>query len=190
MANDKYLIREKYKYIRNQMSPKDVTLCSTVIFKNIMNHDAYKLASCVFVYMSMFHEVDTYDFIVESLALGKTIAIPRIENKTMDFYKIEDIEDVKQGYFGILEPVSNHILTPRDNDLMIIPGLAFDIQGYRVGYGGGYYDTYISTHQGIQYVKAGVAYEVQVTSEVPRKSYDQPIDLLFTEALDYKFTKL
>jgi len=189
VINEKQLLREKYKYRRNQMSPRDVAGYSRLIFQKIMNEQVYKEAQCIFVYMSFLHEVDTYDFIVDSLGLGKKVCIPKIIDKEMNFYQITSIDDVKKGFFDILEPISNEIILPEENDLMIIPGILFDNYGYRIGYGGGYYDQYIKRYSAQHFTKAGVAFQMQVLDDIPKESYDQKIDLLFTEELHYRFNK-
>jgi 5-formyltetrahydrofolate cyclo-ligase len=182
-------LRSKYLYYRNSLSPKEVKDCSDAIFKRIVNLDVYKDAKHIFCYMSMFNEVDTYNFIKEAIKEGKIVGIPKIENKDMNFFKLESIKDVAEGYCKILEPTSDSIITPCKGDLIIVPGIVFDETGYRIGYGGGFYDRYISNNVNDEISLIGVAYSIQLVAEVPKADYDQQLNYLATEKEFIEFKK-
>ena len=125
----------------------------------------------------------TFEIIRHSLATKKIIGLPRIiDSKRIAFFKImeKSLEEIKftKGKYGILENViSDSIL--KEMDLLIIPGIAFDLQGNRIGYGKGYYDRFLSSRK-INYI-IGLAFENQIIKKIPHTEYDIPVDLLFTE---------
>mgnify|MGYP002530928218 CR=1 FL=1 len=90
------------------------------------------------------------------------VAVPRVAGREMDFYEIHDMTDLQPGYQGILEPAEYCPKVEATEGMMLLPGLAFDREGHRVGYGGGYYDRYLTAYPDC--IRAGIAYRMQVTS--------------------------
>lgn len=152
------------------------------IFSKLMNSEDYKNADVIFVFVSFRSEVDTHRIIVQALKDSKTICVPKInvKEKEMEIFKIENLEELKLGYYGILEPREdcqkvdcNYI------DLILMPGAAFDNQGGRVGYGGGFYDRFLK-RMNKKVKRIALAYEFQVLDKVPVEEFDVRIDGIIT----------
>lgn len=150
----------------------------------LYHSDLFQDAEWIFTYYSFGSELDTVDIILEALHLGKRVAVPRVEGKGMAFREILSLNDCRPGIWGIQEPdvavtapVSGSVALMSPS-LMFIPGLAFDQNGYRLGYGGGYYDKYLSDHKG--FVKTGLAFPEQIIDKIPYDKYDQQVDYIFS----------
>jgi 5-formyltetrahydrofolate cyclo-ligase len=115
------------------------------ICEKVLGLPEYKQAETVFCFVGMGREINTYPILKDALKVGKKLAVPKCVAKgVMEAYEITSLYDLKQGKYGILEPVSSCIkISPLDIDLCIVPCLASGKDGRRLGYGGGYYDRYL-----------------------------------------------
>ena len=114
---------------------------------------------------------------------GKNLILPKVEGKNLKLIRVKDHESLSPGAFCILEPKEGEEVKPEEIELSLIPGLLFDKRGYRIGYGKGYYDRLLAKLGGL---RVGVCYEFQVVEEVPRDSWDKPVDLVVTEEKIYE----
>ena len=146
------------------------------IYNKLMELPLIAEADTVFTYVSTEIEVDTILFIDAMLSFGKTVAVPKCEGKEMRFYAIDSLADLQTGAFGILEPVGDDEVTDFENSVCITPALSFNRDGYRLGYGGGYYDKYLSTHDTL---KIGVCYDEQYF-DFEREPFDVAMDIIVT----------
>ena len=112
---------------------------------------------------------------------GKAVAVPKTEKgRKMIFLKINSFADLQEGRFGVMEPVGGEEMIPEKDDLFLVPGALFDRKKNRIGYGGGYYDTYFEKYRG--YRKIGIAFSEQITeTDIPTEAYDIPLDDIVTE---------
>lgn len=146
----------------------------------------YQAAQAIMCFVSFKDEVPTHDLIKKALALGKRVFVPYIKQpeKTMIPVEIKDFaEDLEPGYFGILTPKSHCLLAPapKDLDLIITPGVRFDEKGYRIGYGGGFYDRFFQKLDS-RVPRIALAFDLQTSPEdLPKDEFDQPIHALITE---------
>lgn len=153
------------------------------IFKNVINSSFYKNASRIFIFVSYNYEADTHNIIKYSLNHGKIICVPKIISKKqgMKAVCIEKFEDLKTGTYGILEPAEDSVEIEKDKiDTIFLPGLAFDLSGGRIGYGGGFYDRFISDLNN-NISKVAICYSFQVIDKVTMEFYDQSINGIITE---------
>lgn len=129
------------------------------------------------IYLSIPNEVETDGIIEELLKQGKIVAAPRIEDNELVFHKLESIKDVEHNKYHIREPLfSSEII---DNiEIMIVPGIAFDVSKNRIGYGKGYYDRYLSKHE---CYKVGLAFDEHLHKEIPTDSSDVKMDIVITD---------
>ena len=140
----------------------------------------YKEAEYVFVYVDCKNEVETKKVIEQCWKDGKTIAVPKVFGKVMKFYAITSFDDLEEGYFGIREPKHECLQeTVREDGLMILPGVAFDEERHRVGYGGGFYDKYLEEHPDMK--KIAFAFEFQMFDRVPFEVFDRQPEKIITE---------
>ena len=203
---EKNALRALYKQKRNAFAVENAELClqtDEMICKNLVANDAYKSANSIFTYVSIGDETDTLRLIDQAYADGKTVCFPRTagrgENAHMDAIKLTKNEYLKMmeapdGAFGIPEPPAYlPAAAPEDLDLIIVPSLAIDKNGIRLGYGGGYYDRYIENvrsknpvaspnsetkHTAIIAIQRSV---FVVETNLPCEKHDQKVDAILTE---------
>jgi len=149
---------------------------------------SYQAAQTVFCYISVGSEVDTQSLIIEMLASGKSVCVPLCEGGGhMHARLLSSLDDLEDGVWGIpAPPEKSPRIAPAEIDIIIVPCLSCDSTGYRIGYGGGYYDRYIE-----QLIVEGVAGNKPITlalcrenllqETVPREEHDQPVDIVVTE---------
>ena len=175
-------IREKYRKIRAQIPSETRNHADSQIAERLFNRPEYRDARIIYCYMSFKDEADTASIIDESLRLGKQVALPRVSGKRkMEFFFISGQKDLVTGFMGIKEPAGYCLeaSAPSEDALVLLPGLAFDRSGARLGYGGGFYDTYLAKHAGCK--KAALAYSAQIAPEIPTEPVDVKTDMIITE---------
>jgi 5-formyltetrahydrofolate cyclo-ligase len=184
LESEKRKIRHEFLALRNRVSVDLAAICSAGIFAKIKKFSAYEKAKTVMFYLSYGSEVVT-DFMINSaFGSGKAVIVPAIKNSgdgKMYAAKILRLEDACLSVYGIRQPeINSGNIIEKDNiDLVFIPGLAFDIKGYRTGYGKGYYDRWL---KGVPFEKTvGLAYDFQLTNQLPIEKYDLPVGIIVTE---------
>ena len=176
---EKALLRKKWSNIRNNIENREQK--SREICKNALRHPAVLKAETVFVYISFKSEPDTKFFIDELLRQNKRVAVPLCDVKThtMEAVLLEDINGLKTGAYGILEPDKTwQRISKSEIDVIIVPALAFDKDGYRLGYGAGYYDRFLKGFGGYA---IGFAFSDCIAGRLPREKTDMKIDEIITE---------
>ncbi len=157
---------------------------SQVIIDTLLNSGPYRDAKDIFAFVSFKNEVMTHDFIKTAITAGKNIYVPIIdeEKKIMEITKLNDFSELAPGFFGVLEPSPEYIRIsdPSVLDMVITPGVVFDENGYRIGYGGGYYDKFFSTLD-TSVLKVGICFEEQVVKSFPHDEYDIPINMIISD---------
>ncbi len=174
-------LRQQYRAIRSSMSEEEKKLCSRRILARLTGLYQYRNADIIITYVSKNPEVDTWHLIQRAFSDGKKVAVPKCRSQgKMDFYLISSQDDLEVSTFGIFEPKVNQCerLDVFENCFCIVPGMAFDASGYRLGYGGGYYDRFLSVFPG---ATAGLCYSRCVKWSLPRGYYDKPVDVLVTD---------
>lgn len=170
---------------RSALSPGQLAEKSASIAKNFLSMEECRLASTVMVYLDFRNEVQTGLLVKDLMAAGKRVVIPvtDIPNKKLTpSLLLHYPEDLAPGAWGILEPKPECLrpLEPTDLDIVIVPGVAFDILGNRLGYGGGFYDRFLPlTRPGTVYI--ALAFELQIRPDVYPGEYDQPVHFVITE---------
>jgi len=152
--------------------------------KNLLTLEEFIDAKSVLMYVSFRSEVDTFEQLKGILCLGKKLTVPLVDSKqkTLTLYEIKDISELEPGYMGIPEPNVNEDrkVDLKDIDIVVIPGTGFDLQGNRLGYGGGYYDRLLAdTDKNIP--KAALAYEEQIVEVIPAEPHDMKMDIIITD---------
>jgi 5-formyltetrahydrofolate cyclo-ligase len=163
---------------------------SRAITTRLLALDSWRVAASVAAYVSFGGELDTGQLIDDVLAQGKTLALPRVdgESRGLKFYAVRDLErDLAAGVWGIRQPRPEICaeLAPAALEFVLVPGVAFTRRCERLGYGGGYYDALI---RGLAHRTALVAgaFELQIVPELPTTERDQRVDLVVTEAAEYR----
>ncbi|HIS77531.1 MAG TPA: 5-formyltetrahydrofolate cyclo-ligase [Candidatus Merdivicinus excrementipullorum] len=181
-------LRDRMKELRRNLPPADKAAKDAAILNRVTALPEYQKARLLLTYVSTAIEVDTHALIARALADGKRVAVPYcIPGKTeMLFCQIGGMEDLSPGTFGVLEPNPElqPVLTDFSHSICILPGLSFDLQGYRLGYGKGYYDRFLSKYHG---VNIGVCYNVCLKPLLPHGRYDKMVAILATEKFVKRF---
>ncbi len=195
MSFDAFMTREDKRIIRREILEKrkkflkenfkGYKAASSKIIDTLKNTEEYKNAKVIMCFVSFEDEVRTHEFIKDALKDGKTIVVPYVEkgNPIMIASEINSFNDLKEGFYGILAPEKDK-LRPFDKtliDLIVTPGVAFDTDGYRVGYGGGFYDKFLADIKD-KVSLIGIAFNLQKIDEAPRNQFDIPLNALITES--------
>ena len=180
---EKKAIRKQIFAERKACSDKEIQEWSKEITKNITALPEYQTADRILVYADYNHEVMTRYIIEEAWKAGKEVAVPKVVGKDMVFYRLTDFSQLEPGYFGIPEPVRGEIVKWEDA-LMVMPGVAFDPENNRVGYGGGFYDRFLEKHPDI--TRLAVAFDFQILDLVPTEPTDICPQIIVTQSKVYR----
>ena len=182
-------LKRRLRSERIQMPERAVREKSLRIYRRLIDMSAYQLARRIACYVSIKNEVDTRTVIQKTIGSGKQVGVPVTrEEGGMDFQAILGLSDLRPVRYGLREPVPNPemVLLPHTIDLILIPGIAFDRLGHRVGSGGGYYDRFLVQTEAI---RIGLSYGFQIIDRVPAEPHDVKMDLIITEKSHQNLTK-
>lgn len=178
----KQRMRNEIKDWRRSMSAEEKAACDSKILDRLLSLREYQACRMVLTYVSLPIEVDTLHLIARALADGKRVGVPRCveDSRLMEFYLIKSLDQLVPRTFGVLEPMKEQCELVRDfeESVCIVPALAYDRAGYRLGYGAGYYDRFLSGYPG---TKIGIVYAQNLRKRLWSGRYDVPVDLVITE---------
>lgn len=179
----KKIIRFSVKKDRNRLSKTDILKASKSIHSRMLILKEYKNAKNIMFYVSFGSEVVTNDMIIYALKEGKRVFVPitDIKNKKLMISEIKDFKkELEVSTYGIMEPKKKYwrIADKKKLDMVIVPGIAFDLKGSRIGYGGGYYDGFLKNFNKL---KIGLSFESQIVKKLTAEANDIKIDMLITE---------
>lgn len=187
-------IRDELIQRRESMGQDQWIKNSRAITKKILKSKIYNKADKLLVYADFRNEVETMTIIEEALIEGKDVYLPKVlegfEEARMEFYKVNSTFELVNGYMGINEPTASndkaftYAFNPQDKILMLVPGVAFDKKGNRLGYGKGYYDNYLADKPSI--LKVGICFSLQIVDDLPADDKDVKLDYLISELTDTK----
>lgn len=180
----KNAIREEYKARRRSMDKELRCARDAKICEHAMGLVSFRFAEYVLLYAALEDEIDVYEIARVALERGKKIAFPRCrkEDHTMKYHIVESLDQLSPDSYGILEPSEDLPVYDPENDagsaICFVPGLVYDKAGFRVGYGKGFYDRFLSSFKGSS---VGVVYSDFILPEVPRGRFDVSVDILLSE---------
>lgn len=184
---NKIELRSFYRSIRSNIKNREKA--ENVIVEKFLGSDLFLNAESIFLYFSYKDEVSTELIAYNTLKLGKKLAYPVCTdtNGHMEFYSVESPENLTEGMYSIMEPDRNicERAIPDSNTLTVVPALCFDRRGYRLGYGKGYYDRFLSDYAG---KSIGLAFEECVCDSLPCDFHDIKVDSLITDKKIYNFS--
>ena len=173
--------RELRKHIKGciaESSPTELVQRSAPLMERIEQLESYAEARVVALYWSLAGEVCTHE-LVRRAVLTKRVVLPVVTGDVMHFAEVApDLSNLSQGAFGVMEPREGKVCDPAEIDFMLVPGMAFDRTGGRLGHGKGYYDRYFELYKG---VTAGVCFDFQMVEEVPCEPFDRCVDMVICE---------
>lgn len=176
----KKVVRKEILKKRDMLSGEQVEKLSNQIQSNILCWDKFNEASTIMVYSNYKNEVSTKHINETILKLNKRLILPKVIKETRDILPclVTEFNELTPGVYGIYEPDGSRIIQRNEIDLVIVPGVAFDINGDRIGHGAGYYDRFLRGYNGI---KAGICYEFQIVENAYPDQYDIKMDYIITE---------
>lgn len=189
ITNPKEQRRADAKVLRDAMPAELRVQSSEAICKRVTNMASFGLCDIILCYSPIGSEVDVLDIARAALARGKTVGFPACDKETgnMEFYKVTDLSELSEdGVFGVKEPKKDdsRLIVPNANTMIILPGLLFDMNGRRIGYGGGYYDNYIRRYPTLfrSSMTVGVTYSAFLSdTPIPYTDRDVSVALVVTE---------
>ena len=163
---------------RDILSREEIIPKSQKIAKNLFALSEFKKSKTAVFFVSFGSEVHTHEMIAKALK-AKTVAVPKVINNEIVPSIIHDLENLVEGKFRILEPMDSIKVSSKSIDVVIVPGLAFDLNGHRVGYGFGYYDRFLRTVP--KAAKIGLCFDFQLVEKIENHELDVPVDFIVTE---------
>jgi len=186
-------IRSSMLEARSRLLADELTEKSAVICRKLLELPEFNAAKLVMTYMDFRNEVNTREFIRESIRRGKRIALPVVLSAKRNAsliaaYEVHDLEScIRKGSYGICEPdiENTYPVLETDIDMIVVPGVAFDCCRRRIGYGAGYYDRFLKKLRP-DCISIGLSFEIQLTDELPCEEHDSELDMIITESRIFK----
>ncbi len=191
IKEEKIKLRSDCRKIRQDYSPEKKQALDRSILRRVVGLYQYRSARTLLTYVSKSIEVDTFGLIERAWRDGKRVAVPRCVEGTclMEFYYITSLDQLEEGSFGVPEPkpdACERMDEVPEGAVCIVPGMSFDCDGFRLGYGKGYYDRFLSGFGGFT---VGVCYSDCIRWRLPRGYFDKPVDMLVTDRYFRKIHK-
>ncbi len=180
LAQENRSLGKQKRCLRQALTEESRVQKSRAVMEALLCLPQYRQAEQILIYVSVGAELSTREVILQALSDGKKVFCPKVEGKTMEFYRIFSLQDLSPGCRNIPEPMGN---TPRcekkGRTLVVVPGSAFDRSGHRIGYGGGYYDRYLGRFSADEKpCFVGVCFDCQLAENIRPLSHDIAMDLV------------
>ncbi|MDD2897262.1 MAG: 5-formyltetrahydrofolate cyclo-ligase [Desulfuromonadaceae bacterium] len=176
-------LRSQLLALRRGLSHEAWSAHSRAAQLNLLSLDEYAHAECIALYAPAHNEIDTALIAAAAFLAQKRLLYPAVCGQRMVFRRVERIEELQEGAFGILEPCptgSDHLAD--EADLIVVPGVGFDPSGHRIGYGKGFYDRFLA-HPDCEAHLVGLCHDFQVTGgAIPADSHDIPMEIIVTDS--------
>lgn len=181
----KSIIRGDLLKLRCALTPGEVSEKSKVVIERLLEMEEYRKASAIMTYVHFRNEVETDGLIRQAMSDGKKVVVPVTDifnRRIIPSLLVRFPEDLEPGPLKILEPKASslRLCNPALIDLVVVPGVAFDLEGNRLGYGGGFYDRFLLLTKP-EAVSVGLAYELQVLNRLEGSPHDIPVNYVLTE---------
>lgn len=171
---DKKALRAEIRAKKRAMTAQEIEEKSAALAKAFYETAEYKNAKTIYGYLPYNQEVRTTQMLAHALADGKQVAVPKVYGDEMKFILLSDLGQVAKGYAGIPEPIADGPVAADPTALVLMPGLAFDPEGHRLGYGGGFYDKFLAAEP--DHPTLALCYDFQMLPHLDTESYDIPVD--------------
>jgi len=177
MNMDKRTLRAAIRQQKRAMTPEDIAEKSAALCAMVLASPEFQAAKTIYGYLPFNQEVDLRPLLQRSLDMGKQVALPKCYGSQMRFILVTDLSCVQPSPFGAPEPTEDEPVARDKDALIIVPGLAFDDLGHRIGYGGGYYDRFLAAEP--EHPTMALCYDFQVVSRLEPEEHDIPVQTLF-----------
>ena len=171
---DKKELRARIREKKRAMTPEMIEEKSRILGEKFAASEAYRDAKTIYGYLPYNQEVRTVPMLERALREGKKVAVPKVCGEEMKFLYITDFGRVEKGYAGIPEPLDDGQVAEDPTALVLMPGLAFDAEGHRIGYGGGFYDRFLAREP--HHPTLALCYDFQMLPKVETEEFDIPVD--------------
>ena len=171
---NKQELRRAIRERKRAMTEEEIVERSNALAEKFYNTPAYQAASTIYGYLPYNQEVRTVPMLQRALDEGKRVAVPKVYGEEMRFIYLDDLTQVSKGYAGIPEPIADAPVAEDQRALVLMPGLAFDPQGHRIGYGGEFYDRFLA--QEPHHPTLALCYEFQMQAHLDTEEFDIPVD--------------
>ena len=171
---DKKELRRTIRDLKRAMTEEEIVSRSQKLGQLFAASEAYQNAKTIYGYLPYNQEVRTVAMLEKALADGKKVAVPKCYGEEMRFIYMEDLSKVEKGYAGIPEPIADEPVADDPTALVLMPGLAFDREGHRIGYGGGFYDKFLAGEP--NHPTVALCYAFQMVEKIEPEEYDIPVD--------------
>lgn len=173
---DKKTLRAWIREKKRAMTPAEIEEKSRVLGEKFVQTEAYCQAKTIYGYLPYNQEVRTVPILEQAIRDGKQVAVPKVFGDEMRFIYLTDLTRVEKGYAGIPEPVDDGPVADDPGALVLMPGLAFDKEGHRIGYGGGFYDKFLAAEP--EHPTVALCYDFQVLPQLQTEQFDIPVDMV------------
>ena len=167
-------LRQKIREKKRAMTIEEIEAKSARLGELFLVSDAYKNAKSIYGYLPYNQEVRTVAMLEQAMKDGKRIAVPKCYGDEMRFIFMDDLSKVEKGYSNIPEPVADDPIADDETALVLMPGMAFDPQGHRIGYGGGFYDKFLAKEP--NHPTLALCYDFQMVEYLETEEFDIPVD--------------
>lgn len=171
---DKKELRSQIKAAKKAMTQEEIDRLSTQLCDAFLETPEYKAATTIYGYLPYNQEVRTWRLLEQAMKDGKKVAVPKVYGDDMRFIYLEDLNAVSSGYAGIPEPLADAPVAQDPTALVLMPGLAFDREGHRIGYGGGFYDRFLENEP--EHPTVALCYHFQMMERLDTEEHDVPVD--------------
>lgn len=171
-------LRRMIRDRKRTMTETQIVEASRQLGEKFAACEQYRNAKTIYGYMPYNQEVRTVPMLERAMAEGKQVAVPKVYGDTMKFILVTDLTQMEKSDYGIPEPVADGPVAEDPTALVLMPGLAFTAAGDRMGYGGGYYDKFLSAEP--NHPTVALCYDFQLLESLPTEQYDIPVDLVLT----------
>lgn len=171
---NKTALRAEIRAQKRAMTEEEIVTRSEKLMELFLSSDAYRNARSIYGYMPYNQEVRTVPMLAQALRDGKRVAVPKVYGDTMRFLWITEFDAMEKSSFGIPEPIADEPVADDETALVLMPGLAFDPHGHRIGYGGGFYDKFLESEPG--HPTLALCYAFQMLDYLEVESHDIPVD--------------
>ena len=171
---DKKQLRKQIREKKQAMSLQEIEEKSRVLGEKLVCSPAYQQARTLYGYLPYNQEVRTVPMLEQAIRDGKRVAVPKVYGDVMKFIYLDDLSRVEAGYAGIPEPVDDGPVADDPTSLVLMPGLAFDPEGHRIGYGGGFYDKFLAAEP--NHPTLALCYDFQMLEKLETEEFDIPVD--------------
>ncbi len=173
---DKKQLRREIRERKRAMTEAEIQSRSEALAQLLYASEAYRSAKTIYGYLPYNQEVRTVPMLEQALRDGKRVAVPKVFGEEMKFLYLDDLSQVAKGYAGIPEPIADEPVAEDKTALVLMPGLAFDPQGHRIGYGGGFYDRFLAAEP--DHPTLALCYEFQLLPKLETEEHDIPVDVV------------